>query len=226
MSRFVRQYRAILGKDLRVELRTREILYTAVLFSAVLVTLFVFSGFETAALVTGAAPGVMWVSIAFVGTLVFSRTFQRERDEGAIEGLLLVPGIIDALYLAKLTFNLLLLGLIEAVLVPLVVITFRMEVEQPGLLVEALALGTLGFCALGTVLAAALASVKLREVLLPLVLYPLCIPLLVAGVRSTSLIASGDSEVGQWFGLMLAFDALFIALGRWLFGEAVDSGEA
>lgn len=226
MNATLRRTAAVIGKDLRVELRTREVLYSSVLFAAVLVTLFIFGGFETSAMATMAAPGVMWVCIAFVGSLVFSRTFQRERDERAMVGLLMVPGMLDALFLGKLAVNWLLLSVVQVLLVPMVMIVFRAEVASIPLLTGIVLLGSLGFCALGTVLAAALATVRLREVLLPLVLYPLCIPLLVAAVRSTAALMRGATEgLGSWIGIMVTFDLLFLALARWLFAEAVDSGE-
>lgn len=219
----MRQLRAIVAKDLRVELRTREVLYTSLLFSIVLVTVFLFSGFSELSVMREAAPGVLWVSIAFVGTLVFGRTFQREREERAVAGLLLVPGILDALFLGKLLVNVLLLSVVELLLVPAVVVTFRVDlipVLGPFLLV--LGLGTLGYATLGTVLAAALASVRLREVILPLVLYPLCLPLLLAGVQATAGLVNTGAIQGGWLGVIVAFDLLFLVLARWLFGEALD----
>ena len=227
MRRFVGQTIAIVRKDLRVELRTREVLYTATLFALFLVTVFVFSGFSEVALMRDAAPGVLWVSVAFVGTLVFGRTFQREREERAVAGLLMVPGILDALFLGKLVVNVLLLGLVELLLVPAVALTFRVDLLPIALpLFVVLGLGTLGYATLGTVLAAALASVRLREVIMPLVLYPLCLPLLLAGVQATaSLVRTGSVPMG-WLGVLVAFDLLFLVLARWLFGEALDPRHA
>jgi heme exporter protein CcmB len=217
----------LLLKDARIELRTRETILTSALFALVLVTLFVFSGFEEQAISRRAAPGVLWVSIAFTGSLIFSRTFQREREDRALGGLILVPDIAGPLYAAKLALNVVLLGVLEVLLVPAVLIVLRAGPgDGLGALAATLALGTLGLSALGTVLAAALATVRLREVLLPIVLYPLAIPLLVAGVQATRAIISGEPEgVGDWLVLMAAFDVLFVALGRWLFGEALDAGE-
>jgi len=226
MGEQLRQIAVVVGKDLLLELRTREVLWTAGLFSVVLVTLFVFSGFETAAIARGAAPGVLWVSLAFVGTLVFTRTFQREKESRVLDGLLLVPGAVDALFVGKLTVNVLLLAALEVVLVPMVVTTFRVEVFAPGAMATALLLGTLGYCALGTVLSASLASVKLREVLLPLVLFPLAIPLFVAGVRATHAATVAEGGAESWLGLMVAMDALYLVLASWLFRQAVDHGEA
>jgi heme exporter protein B len=215
----------LLRKDLRIELRTREVLYTGTLFTIVLVTLFLFSGFESQAMARAAAPGVLWVSLAFTGTLVFSRTFQREKDERAIAGVVLVPGAIGPLFASKLGANLVLLGLITLLLVPAVLFPFRVEVIAWGPFIASLILGLVGFASLGTVLAAALASLRLREVLLPIVLYPLCIPLLLAGVQVTASAFGTGAVTGGWLQLMLVFDVLFLIVSRWLFGESVDHGE-
>jgi heme exporter protein CcmB len=225
MNRFFRQTWAILRKDLLIELRTREIIYSAVLFAVVLVTVFLFSGFETAQISRGAAPGVLWVAVAFVGSLVFSRTFQREREERALAAVLLSGPVLDALFVAKLALNFLLLAGVQVVLVPLVMVTFRVAPASWTVLFAVLAVGSLGFCIMGTVLSAALATVRLREVLLPIILYPLCIPLLICGVRATAVLTAGDTNTGDWMAIMIAFNALFLVLGRWLFGEAVDGGD-
>lgn len=225
MNRFFRQTWAILRKDLLIELRTREIIYSAVLFAVVLVTVFLFSGFETAQISRGAAPGVLWVAVAFVGSLVFSRTFQREREERALAAVLLSGPVLDALFVAKLALNFLLLVGVQIVLVPLVMVTFRVTPASWVALFGVLAIGSLGFCIMGTVLSAALATVRLREVLLPILLYPLCIPLLICGVRATAVLTAGDTNTGDWIAIMIAFNALFLVLGRWLFGEAVDGGD-
>ncbi len=227
MKVFLDQTAAIVAKDVRIELRTREILYTSLLFSIVLVTVFLFSGFGELADIRRAAPGAMWVCITFVGTLIFARTFQREREQRALLGLLLVPNVTDSLYVGKLLVNLALLGVVELLLVPIVALAFRIDlVPVAGPMFALLALGSFGYCALGTVLAAALASVRLREVILPLVLYPLCLPLLVAGAKGTAvLLETGEAAAaGDWLKLLVAFDVLFVVLSRWLFSHALEGG--
>lgn len=220
----------LFAKDLRVELRTREVLYTAGLFTLVLLTVFVFADLSHREVAALTGPGLLWIALAFVGVLVFGRTFQRERESRAIEALLLVPGVMDALFLSKLLINLALLILLQLLLVPGLLLLFGLSPGDALVpLILVLLAGTLGFCTLGTVLSAALASVHLREVLLPLVLYPLCIPLIVAGVKATSILIRPEEVMGdwtEWLGMMIAFDALFLVLGRWLFGEALDRADS
>lgn len=217
----------LLKRELKIELRTREVLYTSVLFSVVLVSLFVFSGFSDRATMASFAPGALWVSIAFIGTLVFSRTFEREREGEALAGLILTPGVAGALFNAKLISNFLLMSLVQLLLVPAVLITFHAYSDAQLLpLTLSLITGTIGYSALGTVLAAALATIKMREVLLPLLLFPLAVPLLIAGVRATSILLGLTADGGwlDWLSLMAAFDVLFLVLSRWLFTEASDAG--
>lgn len=217
----------LLRREITIEWRTREVLYTSVLFALVLVTLMVFSGFADRATMATFAPGALWVSIAFVGTLVFSRTFERERDGEALAGLILTPGVTGALFYAKLVANVLLMGVVQLVLVPAILLTFHASAHATLVpLILVLAAGTLGYAALGTVLAAALASIRMREVLLPLLLFPLAIPLLIAGVRSHALLLQAGAPDGwtDWLSIMIAFDVLFVLLARWLFIEAVDAG--
>lgn len=221
--RWLTQTWVLLRKDLLVELRTREIVYSAVLFALVMVTVFMFSGFESAQMARGAAPGVLWVCAAFVGALVFGRTFQREREERGLQAVLMAGDVMDALFTAKLLVNLILMALVVGVLVPVVTVTFRVTWTDIPQLLAVLSLGIGGFVIMGTVLGAALAAVRLREVLLPIVLYPLCIPLLISGVRATSDLMRPDPQIGGWLGIIVAFDALFLVLGRWLFQEAVDA---
>lgn len=222
-----RQLGVLLRHELRLEFRTKESIWTAGLFAAVLLTVFVFSGFDDRRMATRAFPGVLWVSVAFVGSVIFGRSFQRERAAGLLDALLLVPGALDALFAARILTNMLLLLLIEVLLVPVAIGVFgvSMSTKAVGVLALMLFLCTLGYAVMGTVLAAAFSTIRLREVLLPIVLFPLTIPLLIAGVRATALLVS-QPEVGaamDWLGIVLTFDLLFLLVGRWLFVQTMDS---
>lgn len=216
----------LVRRDLLVEWRTKETVWTAGLFGLVLLTVFVFSGFDERLIARAALPGVLWVSVAFVGTVVFSRSFEREHATRAMDALLLVPGALNALFVARLCTNLVLLGLVELVVVPLTLATFGVSLSSAGVagLLAALLLGTLGYGVMGTVLAAALTTIRLKDALLPIVLFPLTIPLLVAGVRATHDVVGGAGlpEIRDWLLLMGAFDLLFAVIGRWLFVQTLD----
>lgn len=227
---FMRQVRVLLAHELRMELRTRESLWTASLFAAVLLTVFLFSGFDDRRIAVQSFPGVLWVSVAFVGSVVFARSFQRERESGVIDALLLVPGATSGLFVARTLTNLLLLLFIEAMMVPVAVGAFSVKLsgESAAFLALVVFLGTAGYAVMGTVLSAALSTMRLRDVLLPIVLFPLTIPLLIAGVRATHALALDGSvaDASNWLGLMIAFDAVFLIVGRWLFEQTMDPAVA
>lgn len=230
LSNSLRQIRVLLAHELRLELRTRESLWTAGLFAAVLLTVFLFSGFDEKAIALRAFPGVLWVSLAFVGSVIFARSFQRERESGVLNALLLVPGAVSGLFVARTLTNALLLVLIEVLLIPIAAGAFgvRLSLAQSGALALVVLLGTAGYAVMGTVLSAALSTMRLRDVLLPIVLFPLTIPLLIAGVRATaSLTQNGDIDGAmEWMGLMIAFDLVFLIVGRWLFEQTMDPAVA
>lgn len=218
----LRQVLLLLQKDLRVELRTGEVAATSVLFSAVLVSLFVFAGFSTRKAASEGAPGLLWMASAFVAVLVVTRTFEREREDGAVTALLLVPGASTALFFAKLAYNWLMLTMVQVVLLVLVGGVFAVDWFAHGYAVAvALLLGGFGLCAVGTTLAALLAAMRLREVIVPVVLFPLCVPLLIAGAQASNAAIRGESSMA-WIATIGIFDLLFVGLGQWLFGLALE----
>lgn len=225
MMQGLRQFAVLLRHELRLELRTRESIWTAGLFAAVLLTVFVFSGFDDKRIALQAFPGVLWVSVSFVGSVIFARSFQRERAGQLIDALLLVPGALSALFAARTLTNMLLLCAIELLLTPVAMGVFgiRMGAENLAVLALVLFLCTFGYAVMGTVLSAALSTMRLRDVLLPILLFPLTIPLLIAGVRATTALVGGSADAAlQWFGIMLTFDILFLVVGRWLFVQTMD----
>lgn len=226
MGARLRQFRILLTHELRLEIRTRESLWTGGLFAAVLLTVFVFSGFDAQQIAMRAFPGVLWVSVSFVGSVIFARSFQRERTGRLLDALLLVPGALSSLFAARTLTNVLLLSLIELLLVPVAVGIFGIQLSGAGVAMLALVLFlcTFGYAVMGTVLSAALSTMRLRDVLLPILLFPLTIPLLIAGVRATTALVGASSVEGavQWLGIILTFDLLFLVVGRWLFVQTMD----
>jgi len=218
---------AVLRKEMMVEWRSREVLYTSTVFAVLLATVFMF-GFKQG---TGSAgevgPGILWIALTYAGTIAFTRSFERERQAGCIAGLRLVPGIHRPLFLGKTSANIIMLALMEMVLVPVVSAVFEIPMGRIWAeLILLLALGTIGMGVLGTVLGAALVNIRLREVLLPLVLFPLIVPLLVAGVSATEALVSDDrAAYGDWMRLMVAFDAIYAVLSTWLFRSVLEATE-
>jgi heme exporter protein CcmB len=218
---FARAVWLILKKDLTVEVRSGEIAYTTLFFAVSCILMFAFALVRDGRAPEDGAAGLLWIAIAFAGTLALGRTFERERQSETLRALMLVPAPRPAVYLGKLTGIVVLLLLTEAVLVPLVALLFQAELlAHPFWLVSVVVTGTLGFAAVGTLFAAMLVRARSRDVLLPVLLYPITVPVIIAGVRATVAIAQPDFDaevVRFWLLLLVAFDVVFITLALWTF---------
>ena len=211
----------IVRKDLTVEVRSRELAYTTLFFAVSCVLVFAFSLVQEGRAAEGVGAGVLWMAIMFAGNLALGRTFERERQSETLRALMLVPAPRPAVYLGKLAGIILLLVITEAVLVPLVALLFEAALlSHPFWLAGVVVSGTVGFAAVGTLFAAMLVRARSRDVLLPVLLYPITVPVLIAGVRATVAIAQPEFEVDVvrfWFMLLIAFDIVFITLALWTF---------
>jgi heme exporter protein CcmB len=218
---FFRTAWLVLRKDVAIEAKSWEVLTTTLFFAVSCVLIFAFAFVKEGRAVEDAAAGILWIAIAFSGTLALGRTFERERYAETLRALLLAPAPRAALYVGKLLGMLALLALAELLLVPLVALMFQAPMfSRPLLLVALLAGGTLGFCAVGTLFAAMLVRARSRDVLLPILLYPIIIPVIIAGVRGTAalLAAAPDEPVAiMWIGILAAFDLVFLTLALWMF---------
>ena len=221
MSSFMRVAWVVVKKDLTVEVRSLEILSTTMFFAVTVVLMFSFGLVVDGRPLNDVAAAILWVAIAFSGTLALGRTFERERHNDTLRALLLAPADRPALYVGKLVGILLLLGLVEVVLVPLVGLLFNAPVIAQAMpLAGLVVLGTLGFAAVGTLFAAMLVRARSRDVLLPIMLYPMTVPVMIAGVRGTAALfqPTPDPAVAQfWLALLAAFDVVFVILALWTF---------
>ena len=209
----LRRIGAVAWKDLTAERRTKAT-FNAVAFVAVL-TLLLFGfalGPDTAAL-SEAAAGMIWLTILFSGVLAFNRSYQLELEAGALEALLLYPGDRRSIFLGKLLANLAFVFLVELLILPAAAALYHVPLAAGGgRLVLVVASGTLGFVTLGTFYAALASRVRAREVLLPLLLFPMLSPLLVAATEATAALLQGDplGRAGAWLRLLVAFDVIFL----------------
>lgn len=225
MRPFGRQLRALVWKEVVVETRSREAVLAGAVFALLVLVIFNLAfdlRVENAAAV---APGVLWVTVTFAGVLSLGRAFTRERDRGTLDGLLLAPIDRAALYLAKVIANVASMLTVELIALPAFIALFAVVVDLPRL-VLALLLGTLGLAGVGTLFAAMAAQTRAREVLLPLLLFPIQVPVVLATVRSTAaairLPNTDASDAANWLGLLVAFDALFLGLSLLLFDFAIE----
>lgn len=221
--RFLRQVLAIVQKDLTAELRTKENLSAMVVFALIVLVIFNFA-FELQGVdITVVGSGVLWVAFTFSGILGLGRSFAAEKDKGSLEGVLLSPVDRGAVFLGKAIGNFIFITVMEAVTLPLFAILNNIALPWLPLLPYVM-LGTLGFAAMGTLLSAVAASTKMREVMLPILLFPVSIPLLMAAVKLTigALQARDFSEVALWFNLLILYDVLFLVVAFWVFEYVVE----
>jgi heme exporter protein B len=221
----LRQAGAVAWKDLRVELRSREIVYTMAFFATLLVVVFSFVFPSDPRLARVAAPGMLWVAIAFAGTIGLGRAFDRERENDTMRALLLAPVPRLAVFLGKSVAIAGLVLAVSAVCVPLMTLFLGAPLfAEPLPLVIVLVLGAIGFAIVGTVFAATMLKARSRDVLLPVVLYPLLVPLFVAGTRVTAEILAirpDPDVIWYWIGFLGIYDAVFLVLSLWIFESLV-----
>jgi len=211
----------IARKDLRIELRTKEVVVTTGLFALLVVVLSSLAFYLSKGLAQRIAPGVLWVAIAFSGIMAVGRSWERERDHQVLRALLLAPIPRGALFVGKLLANLLFVFAIEAIVLPLTALFFHVDLLPIlPMLLALLALGTLGFVAAGTLFGALSArSSSARDLVLSLVVFPLIAPALLGAVVATRDLFAGASfwELLGWLRALVAFDLIFLAAGVTLF---------
>ncbi|MCA9754191.1 MAG: heme exporter protein CcmB [Candidatus Eisenbacteria bacterium] len=225
MTGYFRTVAALVGKDLLLEWRGRETLTSMALFSVLLVVVFGFA-FQAQAIDPGSqAPGLLWIAFTFSGVLGLHRTMAVERENGCLKALLLAPIERSAIFLAKFIVNVILLAVMEIVTVPLFSILLRVSVLPclPELALIAFA-GTVGFASVGTLLSTISSGSRLREVLLPILLYPLWVPIVVASVELTGYALTGRPmwEGTDWWTLIVVYDVVFLAAGTLLFDVMLE----
>ena len=216
---------AVAWKDLTTERRSKANFNAVVFLAALMLLMFGFAlGPDTAAL-RSAAAGILWLTVLFSGNLAFHRSYQVELERGALESLLLYPGARSSIFLGKLIANLVFVLLVEAVLIPLAIVLYDIPLEGRlwGVLLVVL-LGTVGFVTLGTFYASMASRSRAREVLLPLLLFPMLVPVLVASVEGTSSLLAGDpmGDGGRWIQLLVAFDTIFLGASILAFGAVIE----
>ncbi len=214
---------AIVVKDLAAELHTREMVSAMLVFSVLSLLIFSFALDLRGAMARAAAPGVLWATVAFAGTLGLSRSLTRERQTGCIDGLLLAPVDRSAIFFGKALGNLIFMAVVEIVLLPLFSALFDASLLRPGMLLVT-ALGMVGYATVGTLLASIAVNTRAREVMLPVLLLPLAIPLLIAAVQATSGLVEGASlgEVGGGLRLLVVYDLVVVAVSLLTFGYVVE----
>lgn len=216
---------AIVRKDLAAERRSKANFNSVVFLAVLTLLLFGFSLGPDPQALREIGGGVIWLTILFSGVLAFHRSYQLELENGAIDVLLLYPGDRRSIFVGKLTANLIFVGLVQAVMLPVAALLYDVPLfAAPWRLALVLGLGTLGFVTLGTFYAAMASRLRAREVLLPLMLFPMLIPLLVAAVLATGALLDGDpmGQSGAWIRLLVVFDVIFGVAAFFAFEHVIE----
>jgi heme exporter protein B len=213
---FLRQTATVALKDLRSELRTKESFNAALSFAVVILVLFSFAVDPTSEQIREISGGLLWLVFAFAGALILNRSFSRELANDCLDALVASPVPGSALLLGKAVANYLLLVVIEIVCLPVFGLFYDVNVgRQPLPLLGVLLLATWGMTMIGTVFSALTVNLRLRELMLPTLIYPMMIPALMAAMRLTTILVAGDPVAGDdwiWFRLLIGFDIIFTSL--------------
>ena len=214
---------ALIRKDLLTELRTREVLTAMLVFAVMTLVMFNFALRLRAENFKVLAPGILWVTLVFAGTLGLNRSIASEQINQCLDGLLLAPGDRAAIFLGKAVTNTLFTVIVAAIVLPVMAILFDEAMVRPGVWLVML-LGVTGYSGAGTLIAVMAASTRAREVFLPILLFPLALPLMTAAVIATSGVIDGLSfaEYGSWIGVIVAFIVMFWTAGALLFDVLVE----
>lgn len=220
---FLRAVNAVVWKDLAAELRSREVLSAMLVFSLLVILIFNFALELDAATRSTVTSGVLWVTFAFAGTLGLNRSMAIEKDRGCLDGLLLAPVDRSAIYFGKAIGNLIFMFVVELIVLPVYSILYNTNLFNPGLL-GVIALGSIGYVALGTLLSSMAVQTRTRDILLPILLFPLTIPIFVAAVKASTAFLQGlpMGEIWPYLNLLIVYDVIFTSVAYMVFDFIVE----
>jgi heme exporter protein B len=210
-------------KDLLAEFRSRELLGSMLVFALLVILIFNFALELDIRTRETVASGVLWVTFAFAGTLGLNRSMGVEKDRGCLDGLLLAPVDRSAIYFGKVLGNLIFMTIVEAVVLPTFSVLYNLNLINPGLILVVV-LGSVGYAAVGTLLSSMAVQARTRDILLPILLFPVSIPLLLAAVKaSNGFLQNLDLiDIMPWLNILLVYDVIFIAVAFMLFDFVVE----
>lgn len=220
---FLRALWAVVWKDLAAEWRSREMLSAMLVFALLVIFIFNFALELDPQARANLTSGILWVTLTFAGTLGLNRSMAVEKDRGCLDGLLLAPVDRSAIYFGKLLANFIVMLLVAAIILPVYSILYNANLFQPGLLLVIL-LGGWGYVAVGTLLASMAVQARTRDVLLPILLFPVAIPVLVAAVKASGgyLDAAPLDQIVPWINILIVYDVIFTAVAFMVFDYVVE----
>jgi heme exporter protein B len=214
----------IAWKDIRLEFRSREVVISSLVFAVLVMVLFNFALNVTPDTVDIFASGVLWVSFVFAGVLAMSRSFAVEKDKGTLDALLLCPVSRDVLFLGKMLALFVFMIVVELLLLPVFAVLFDFSAFS-GTLISTIVLATLGFATLGAIFSSMAVNTRSREIMLPILFFPLVAPVIIGAVEVTNGVIGTDTGIvgsGRWLQLIAVFDAVFLVLCPWAFGIVME----
>jgi len=203
----------ILWKDLKIELQTKEAFSASFVFSLMVLVIFNFTLDLTTEEALEMGAGFLWIAFAFGGVLALNRSFALERDENCVQGLQLAPVDRGGIYLGKCLANVIFMLTTEVILLPLFAVFFNVDITgRLPYLLAVLVLGTVGFSSVGTLFSAIAVHTRMREVILPILLLPITVPVLIAAVETTAYALGAETDPSFWFRLLLVYDVIFVTV--------------
>lgn len=220
---FWRKVAAITRKDVLAEMRTKEIISAVLVFTLLVIVIFNFAFGTSPDLVKQVASGMLWVTFAFAGVLSLNRAFIMEKEEGCLEGLMVSPVSREVIYTGKMLGSLLFMLVIEAVALPIFSVLFNLEVFSLQL-VAIIFLTTVGFVAVGTLFSALAVNTKAREIVLPILFFPIVSPIIISAVKASEMALAGEAWSGMysWLQIIGAFDAIFLVVSFLIFAFVIE----
>jgi heme exporter protein B len=223
LTPFLRALGAVVWKDLRAEWRSRELISSMLVFALLVIIIFNFALEMDPKTRNSVASGVLWVTFAFAGTLGLNRSMSVEKDRGCLDGLLLAPVDRSAIYLGKALSNWVFMLLVAVIVLPIYSVLYNQNIISAGLLLVVL-LGSEGYAAIGTLLSSMTVQARTRDILLPILLFPVIIPVVVAAVKATNGYLQGlpYADIQPWITLMIVYDIIFTAVAFMVFDSVVE----
>ncbi|MGI2335099.1 MAG: heme exporter protein CcmB [Dehalogenimonas sp.] len=223
MNSSINKIKAIVYKDIMTELRTREVIFSVLVFSVLVIVVFSFAFGVDRPTIEAVAPGVLWVAFAFAGVLALNRTFIPEKENGCLDGILSCPVNREDIFLGKMLSSLFFMLVIEAITLPLFALLFNLPVLSPQIIVVTI-LATIGFVAVGTLFSALAVNTRAREMILPILFLPVAVPLIISAVKATEITLAGGSwvDIATWMLMIIAFDAVFVTVSYLVFNYVLE----
>lgn len=220
---FYKAMMAVVWKDLTAEIRSREVFSAMLVFALLVVLIFNFALDLEAGTRASITSGVLWVTFTFAGTLGLNRSMAQEKDRGCMDGLLMAPVDRSAIYMGKVIGNLVFMFAVEIVVIPVFSVLYNVNLINLGLIMVVL-LGSVGYIAVGTLLASMAVQTRTRDMLLPILLFPVVIPLIVAAVKASAgfIQSLPMNEITPWLNLLIVYDVVFLAVAWMVFDYVVE----